>query len=195
VHQKLQPARPNQLLLHTGGGGRVWERGPQADRQRAPAAAKGKPKGQHGGGPRPVLPAARPSHCPARAPARAPGRGLRLTLVNRCAVVLMCGPFMIWRTVTSGVKGSPGSSLGVRRKHCGVPGLNRGGTGAGGLRSGAYAMSWLLNDRVAEGDWSAEVEEACGLPLPLARPCPRTCTPPAPAGGRPCARSRGPCPG
>lgn len=32
-------------------------------------------------------------------------------------------PFMICSTVTASLKGRPGSSLGVRRKHWGVPGL------------------------------------------------------------------------
>lgn len=38
-----------------------------------------------------------------------------------------CPPFMICSTVTSLLKGRSGSSLGVSRKHCGVPSLHGSG--------------------------------------------------------------------
>jgi hypothetical protein len=42
---------------------------------------------------------------------------------QRALTSLMCEPFMICSTVTSRVKGRSGSSLGVSRKHWGVPSL------------------------------------------------------------------------
>jgi hypothetical protein len=47
------------------------------------------------------------------------------SMLKLVATSCTCPPFMICSTVTSLLKGRSGSSLGVRRKHCGVPSLRR----------------------------------------------------------------------
>ncbi len=100
------------------------------------------------------------------------------TRLKLLAMLFISGPFMMSRTRTASWKGRSGSSLGVSRKHWGVPGWQAASTSSLKiLRSFTLSMPWLISSTTLNGATVTSCHrKACIQPFKLTRvQCPKLC--------------------